>query len=43
MDWGLFNSQYDKVVFTEGHDDGWEHYTIHFRDKKISVIVMANS
>ncbi len=43
LGWGLFNSPYGKVFFKEGHDDGWEHYTSHFTDKKISVIVMTNS
>ena len=43
LGWGLFNSQYGKVFFKEGHDDGWVHYTIHFPDEKISVIIMTNS
>lgn len=43
LGWGLFNSQYGKVFFKEGHDDGWGHYTIHFSGKKISVIIMTNS
>ncbi|MEJ7676901.1 MAG: serine hydrolase domain-containing protein [Segetibacter sp.] len=43
LGWGLFNSQDGKAFFKEGHDDGWVHYTVHFPDKKISVIIMTNS
>jgi len=43
LGWGLFNTKYGKAFFKEGHDDGWEHYTIHLPDKKMSVIIMTNS
>ncbi|MEP7143374.1 MAG: serine hydrolase [Ferruginibacter sp.] len=43
LGWGLFNSPYGKAFFKEGHDEGWEHYSLHFPDKKISVIIFTNS
>jgi len=43
LGWGLFNSEYGKAFFKEGHLEGWEHYTISFPDKKISFIIMTNS
>jgi CubicO group peptidase (beta-lactamase class C family) len=43
LGWGLFNSEYGKAFFKEGHIDGWEHYIINFPGKKISVIIMTNS
>jgi len=43
LGWGLFHSEYGKAFFKEGHIDGWEHYTINFPGKKISIIIMTNS
>lgn len=43
LGWGLFHSPYGKAYFKEGHDDGWENYSICFPDKKIAIVLMANS
>jgi CubicO group peptidase (beta-lactamase class C family) len=43
LGWGLLTSKYGKAFFKEGHDDGWEHYTINFPDRKTSIIIMTNS
>lgn len=44
LGWGLFKSSYGWAFFKEGHsDDGWEHYTIGFRDNKSALIIMTNS
>ena len=43
LGWGLLVSAYGKAFFKEGHDDGWEHYTINFSDKKTGIIIMTNS
>ena len=44
LGWGLFKSVYGWAFFKEGHsDDGWEHYTIGFPDKKYAVVIMTNS
>jgi CubicO group peptidase (beta-lactamase class C family) len=43
LGWGLLVSPYGKAFFKEGHDDGWEHYTINFPDRKTGIIIMTNS
>lgn len=44
LGWGLFKSDYGWAFFKEGHsDDGWEHYTIGFPDKKSAFVIMTNS
>jgi len=43
LGWGLLHSPYGKAYFKEGHDDGWENYTICFSDKKIALVLMTNS
>jgi CubicO group peptidase (beta-lactamase class C family) len=43
LGWGLLVSPHGKAFFKEGHDDGWEHYNIHFPDKKTGIIIMTNS
>ena len=44
LGWGLFKSVYGWAFFKEGHsDDGWEHYTIGFPDKKYAIVIMTNS
>lgn len=43
LGWGLFHSPYGKAYFKEGHDDGWENYGVCFPDKKIALVLMANS
>lgn len=43
LGWGLFNTNYGKAFFKEGHIDGWVHYTISFPEKKIAYVIMTNS
>jgi CubicO group peptidase (beta-lactamase class C family) len=43
LGWGLFHTPYGKAYFKEGHDDGWENHVVAFPDKKIAVVLMANS
>ncbi|OQP44788.1 hypothetical protein A4H97_10525 [Niastella yeongjuensis] len=44
LGWGLFKSKYGQAFFKEGHgDDGWQHYTIGFPDKKKALVIMTNS
>lgn len=44
LGWGLFNTQYGRAFFKEGHsDDGWEHYCIAIPGQKFSIILMSNS
>lgn len=41
--WGVFQSPYGQAYFKEGHDDGWENHCVVFGDKKIGLVLMANS
>lgn len=43
LGWGLMKTPHGKAFFKEGHDDGWQNYTICFPDKKIAVVIMSNS
>jgi CubicO group peptidase (beta-lactamase class C family) len=43
LGWGLFHTPYGRAYFKEGHDDGWQNYGVCFPDKKIAVVLMANS
>lgn len=44
LGWGLFKNIYGWAFFKEGHsDDGWEHYTVSFPDKKFAIVIMTNS
>lgn len=43
LGWGLFQTPYGKAYFKEGHDDGWENHAVAFPDKKIAIVLMANS
>jgi CubicO group peptidase (beta-lactamase class C family) len=40
---GVFNTTYGAAFFKEGHGDGWQHYSVCFRDKNIAVVIMTNS
>ena len=43
LGWGLFFTPNGKAYFKEGHDDGWEHYSVSFDDKKTAILIMTNS
>ena len=43
LGWGLIQTPHGLGYFKEGHDDGWENYGICFPDKKIAIVMMANS
>lgn len=43
LGWGVFETPHGKAYFKEGHDDGWENHSIVFPDKKIAIVLMANS
>jgi CubicO group peptidase (beta-lactamase class C family) len=43
LGWGLFQTPYGKAYFKEGHDDGWENHAVAFPNKKIALVLMANS
>lgn len=43
LGWGVFETPYGSAYFKEGHDDGWENHSVVFSDKKIAIVLMANS
>lgn len=43
LGWGLLQSPYGKGMFKEGHDNGFQHYSILFPEKSIGIIILSNS
>jgi CubicO group peptidase (beta-lactamase class C family) len=43
LGWGLFSSPVGKAVFKEGHDEGFQHYTVMFDDHGTGMVMMSNS
>ena len=43
LGWGLLNSPFGPAFFKEGHDEGWQHYLIHFSTPGTGLIIMTNS
>ncbi|GGY82823.1 hypothetical protein GCM10011613_29580 [Cellvibrio zantedeschiae] len=43
LGWGVFETPHGKAYFKEGHDDGWENHSVVFSDKKLAIVLMANS
>ncbi len=43
LGWGVFETPYSTAYFKEGHDDGWENHSVVFPEKKLAIVLMANS
>jgi CubicO group peptidase (beta-lactamase class C family) len=43
LGWGLFASPVGRAVFKEGHDEGFQHYTVMFDDHGTGMVMMSNS
>lgn len=43
LGWGLFWTPAGKAIFKEGHDDGWQHYTVMFDGPGTGIVIMTNS
>jgi CubicO group peptidase (beta-lactamase class C family) len=43
LGWGLYWAPVGKAFFKEGHDDGWQHYTVVFDDRGTGIVIMSNS
>jgi CubicO group peptidase (beta-lactamase class C family) len=43
LGWGLYFSPVGKAIFKEGHDNGWQHYTVMFDDAGSGIVLMSNS
>jgi D-alanyl-D-alanine-carboxypeptidase/D-alanyl-D-alanine-endopeptidase len=40
---GVFQTPYGRAFFKEGHDDGWQHFTLCYPEKKIAILIMTNN
>lgn len=43
LGWGLLHTPHGWGAFKEGHGDGFQHYSIVFRDRRLGVLLMSNS
>ena len=43
LGWGLYFSPYGKAFFKEGHDEGWRHLALCFRQHGDGILIMTNS
>lgn len=43
LGWGLLRTPHGWGGFKEGHGDGFQHYSIVFRDRRLGVLLMSNS
>jgi serine-type D-Ala-D-Ala carboxypeptidase/endopeptidase len=43
LGFGLMTTPYGHAFFKEGHDDGWQHYSVCFKDKETAIVMMSNS
>lgn len=43
LGWGLFFTPAGKAIFKEGHDTGFQHYSVMFDDAGSGIILMSNS
>ncbi|MGA3032916.1 MAG: serine hydrolase [Terracidiphilus sp.] len=43
LGWGLYFSPYGKAFFKEGHDEGWRHLALVFREPGDGILIMTNS
>lgn len=40
---GVLTTPFGNAFFKEGNDEGWQHYSICFKDKKTAIVIMTNS
>ncbi len=43
LGWGVLQTPYGPGAFKEGHDEGFQHYTIMFPETGVGVLLLANS
>lgn len=43
LSFGLLHTAHSPAFFKEGHDNGWNHYSIGFPDRDMAIILMSNS
>jgi CubicO group peptidase (beta-lactamase class C family) len=43
LGWGIYLSPYGKAFFKEGHDEGWRHLALCFREHGDGILILTNS
>ncbi len=43
LGWGIYSSPYGKAFFKEGHDEGWRHLALCFREPGDGILILTNS
>jgi len=43
LGWGIYFSPYGKAFFKEGHDEGWRHLALCFREHGDGILILTNS
>lgn len=43
LGWGLLWSKHGRAYFKEGHDDGFQSYSITFEEARTAIVIMTNS
>jgi len=43
LGWGLYFSPHGKAFFKEGHDEGWRHLALIFREHGDGILILTNS
>jgi CubicO group peptidase (beta-lactamase class C family) len=43
LGWGLYFSPYGKAFLKEGHDEGWRHLALCFREHGDGILILTNS
>lgn len=43
LGWGLYFSPHGKAFFKEGHDEGWRHLALVFREHGDGILILTNS
>jgi serine-type D-Ala-D-Ala carboxypeptidase/endopeptidase len=43
LGYGVMKTPAGPAFFKEGHDDGWQHFSIGYPDKGIALVIMCNS
>jgi CubicO group peptidase (beta-lactamase class C family) len=43
LGWGMYSSPLGKAFFKEGHDEGWRHLALCFREHGDGILILTNS
>ncbi len=43
LGWGMVHTPHGRAFFHTGHDNGWQNYTVTYRDKGVGIVILTNS